>query len=368
MREVRVSVPVKMDDGSLQVFEGFRVQHNNWRGPFKGGIRFHEEVDLDEVKTLALLMSLKTAVVGIPMGGGKGGVTVNPKELSAAELEQLSRGWIRAMGGVVGPMVDVPAPDVNTSSREMDWMADEFGDKAVVTGKSLTAGGSLGRDSATAMGGWHVLKALQERLGLPESPRVVVQGFGNAGRTFARIAHEAGWKVIAVSDSKGAILQEDGLDVPAVETQKDETRTVVGFAGSTPVSGEDVLEIDCDVLVLAALGGAVHAKNVGALETQVILELANGPVTGEADAVLAANGTVVIPDILANAGGVTVSYFEWEQNRAGDSWSKEEVARRLEETMNASAEAVWKLAEDGHMLREAAFLVALKRLEEAYVA
>ncbi len=367
MREILVNIPVKMDDGSLRLFEGYRIQHNNWRGPFKGGIRYHHQVDQNEVKALATWMTMKTAVVGIPMGGGKGGVKVDPKELSDRENEALTRGWTKAMKGVIGPEIDVPAPDVNTTPREMDWVADEFGEPAVVTGKTLSAGGSLGRDKATAQGGYFVLDILRERLFLdPETLTVVIQGFGNAGATMAEILHHHGYKVIAVSDSRGGIHDEAGLDIPAVMSHKETTGLVQDFPGAKNISNAEILELECGLLVPAALENQINLDNAARIKAKVILELANGPTTPEADDILFGNGVMVIPDILANAGGVTVSYFEWEQNMKKEKWEAEMVAAKLEKTMKESAEAVWQRKEKYQTdLRRGAFILALERLEQS---
>ena len=367
MNEVSVSVPVQMDDGSEQTFEGFRVQHNNWRGPFKGGIRYHQDVNIDEVKALSTWMTFKTAVAGIPMGGGKGGITINPKEHSEAELERLTRGWTREMKDVIGPEIDVPAPDVNTSQREMDWIADEFGHPAVVTWKTIEAGGSLGRGTATATGGYYVLETLFERLHLdPEKKSVVIQGFGNAGRVFATIAARHEWRVIAVSDSRGGVYNPEGLDVEALEQHKDETRSVQGFKGAEDISNEKILELECGVLVPAALENVITAENAARVQAKVVLELANGPTTPEADDILHEKGIFVIPDILANSGGVTVSYFEWDQNMKGERWSEEDVDAQLKALMSAAADAVWERAQKYETdLRRGAFILALERLQEA---
>lgn len=367
MRIVDVSIPVRMDDGSLKQFAGYRVQHNNWRGPYKGGIRYHQNVDLDEVKALATWMTFKTAVAGIPMGGGKGGVTVNPKELSEGERERLTRGWTRAMNGVIGPEIDVPAPDVNTTPREMAWIADEFGHPAVVTGKPVEAGGSLGRDTATATGGYYVLDALREHLLLePEMGTVAIQGFGNAGHVFAKLCERHELKVIAVSDSRGGIYLESGLDIDAVAAHKQSTGSVVDFPGAKNISNEELLELACGVLVPAALENVLTEENAGRIQAKVVLELANGPTTPEADDILFGKGIQVIPDILANSGGVTVSYFEWDQNMKGETWSEEDVDAKLKEHMVAAAKAVWdrKVTFDTDM-RRGAFILALERLGEA---
>lgn len=371
-REIRISIPVPMDDGSLRVFEGYRVQHNNARGPYKGGIRYHQDTDIHEVKALALWMALKCAVANIPMGGGKGGITVNPKELSAGELERLSRGFMRALSDVLGPQKDVPAPDVNTNGQIMAWMVDEFekmtGDKsgAVITGKPLDKGGSEGRDKATAQGGFYVFNALREKLGLPASCRVVIQGFGNAGHHAAELWSAAGHNVIAVSDSKGAIVSEDGLDVAKVVAHKQSAGTVVGFEGSRTISNEELLELACDLLVPAALENVITESNADSVHAKAVLELANGPTTPEADDVLFGKGIHVIPDILANSGGVTVSTFEWEQNLKGEHWSEEDVLAKLkkkmeEEALGIQAKSV-ALQTD---LRRAAFVIGLERIEEA---
>lgn len=367
MRQVRISIPVRMDDGTLKVFEGYRVQHNNWRGPFKGGIRYHQDTNIDEVKALALWMAVKCAVANIPMGGGKGGVTVNPKLLSVAELERLTRGWARMMKPVIGPEVDVPAPDVNTSPREMDWIADEFGHPAVVTGKTIAAGGSAGRGTATAQGGFYVLETLRERLFLdPETSSVAIQGFGNAGQHFATLCHRHGYKVVAVSDSSGGIHSEAGLDIPAVIAHKNATDKVADFPGSRSISNEELLTLECGLLVPAALENVITAENAPSIKAKVVLELANGPTTPEADDVLFEKGIHVIPDVLANSGGVTVSYFEWEQNMKKETWTEEEVFAKLKEMMIDAAEAIWSKKEALKVdLRRAAFVVALERIQAA---
>lgn len=367
MREVSVAIPIKMDDGTLKIFTGFRVQHNNWRGPYKGGIRYHQDVNVDEVKALATWMTFKTAVVGIPMGGGKGGIIVNPKELSEGEKERLTRGWVRAMTGVIGPEIDVPAPDVNTRPIEMKWIADEFGNPAVVTGKPIENGGSAGRGEATAQGGFYVFQALRDELHMdPETSTVVIQGFGNAGRTFARICARHEIKVVAVSDSRGGIYNEAGLDIAALEIHKDETGAVGDFIGSKNISNKEILEIECGLLVPAALENVITEENATRINAKVILELANGPTTPEADDILFGKGVQIIPDILANAGGVTVSYFEWDQNMKGETWTEEEVDTKLKKIMEDSAHAVWerkmKYSVD---MRRGAFILALERLAEA---
>lgn len=371
MREVRISIPVVMDDGTERIFEGYRVQHNNWRGPFKGGIRFHEETNMDEVRALALWMSMKTAVVGIPMGGGKGGVTVNPKELSHAELERLSRGWMKGMIGVIGPKIDVPAPDVNTTPEIMAWMADtyalETGENtgAVITGKPIAKGGSEGRGIATAQGGLYVFNALREKLQLPQNCTVAIQGFGNAGHIAADLWQNAGHRIIAVSDSRGGIYAAGGLDLKELKTHKERTGSVMGFEGAENLTTSELLALDVDVLIPAALENQIHAENAQAIRAKVIFELANGPTTPIADDMLFARGIHVVPDILANAGGVTVSYYEWEQNLLGVQWSESEVLEKLKIVMEKSALDVWDLAEMHKTdLRRGAFLIALTRLEE----
>ena len=369
-REVHAQIPIRMDDGSLRQFAAYRVQHNNARGPHKGGIRYHHDVSIDEVRALATWMTLKTAVVGIPLGGGKGGVIVNPKELSEGELEKVTRGFIRVMADVIGPDKDVPAPDVQTGPREMAWIADEYakitGDTsgAVVTGKPVSQGGSEGRGESTARGGMLVLETLRDRLGLSEGASIAVQGFGNAGRTFARMAQGADYKVVAVSDSRGAVFNADGLDVAAVEAHKDETRGVSGAPGTEVL--EDILSLEVDLLVPAALENAIHVENVASVQAKALLELANGPTTPGADDDLSKRGIFVVPDILANAGGVTVSGFEWEQNLKGEHWSAEDVDAKLRNIMHDAAEAMWDVHEEFDVpLRTSAQIVALRRLRDA---
>ncbi len=365
-RIIEHTLGIQKDNGAEQSFSAYRIQHNNWRGPYKGGIRFHPQVDLDEVKTLAALMTFKTAVAGIPMGGGKGGVTVDPKTLSSTERERLNRAWTNAFRADIGPTVDVPAPDVNTGSADMDVIANEFGHPAVVTGKSITHGGSVGRDTATAQGGWYVFEALRSHLNLgPDPLTVVIQGFGNAGATFANIAHALGHKIIAVSDSSGAIHNSAGLDIPALHLYKTAHRSVQGFPGAENLTNSAMLELPCDLLIPAALESQITGENAPRIKAKVILELANGPVTTAADDILFVNNIPVIPDILANSGGVTVSYFEWDQNMKSEHWSALEVDQKLRDHMNAAATAVQTIAvQHGTDLRRAAFIVALNRLQE----
>ncbi len=371
-RQIRVSLPVNMDNGTLNIYEGYRVQFNNARGPYKGGIRFHQDTDMEEVKALAFWMTLKCAVANIPMGGGKGGVTVNPKELSETELEALSRAWMRSLVDVVGPQKDVPAPDVNTTPEIMAWMADEYAKRtgdttgAVITGKPLEAGGSQGRATATAQGGFYVFEALKEKLGLPEVCKVVIQGFGNAGEHAADIWTKAGHKLVATSDSKAAIRNPEGLDVLALYEHKKATGSVAGFAGGETFERDELLYQECDVLIPAALENQIREGNVDRLRAHIVLELANGPTTPEADDRLFARGIAVIPDILANAGGVTVSTFEWEQNIKQEQWSEEEVFAKLKTIMNQEAGLIFDRARDLQTdLRRAAFVIALERLQEA---
>lgn len=371
-RELRVSLPVVMDDGSTRIFQGYRVQYNNARGPYKGGIRYHQDTDIDEVKALALWMTLKCAVANIPMGGGKGGVTVDPKTLSAGELERLSRRWMRALADVVGPRKDVPAPDVNTTPAIMAWMADEYaqitGDTsgAVITGKPLDKGGSEGRGTATAQGGFYVFEALRAELGLPEKCRVVIQGFGNAGAHAAEIWSRAGHEVIAVSDSKGAIVSEQALSIAELSAYKKEHGSVIGFPGTREISQAELLEVACDVLIPAALENQIDANVASRVQAKVVLELANGPTTPEGDDALFARGIYVIPDILANSGGVTVSTYEWEQNLKQEHWTEADVFTRLQTSMRQEALAILGLSRELKTdLRRAAFLLALERLERA---
>lgn len=371
-REVTASIPVRMDDGTEHIFEGYRVQHSSLRGPHKGGIRYHHETNIDEVRALALWMTMKCAVAGIPMGGGKGGVTVDPKKLSKGELERLSRGWMQRMYPILGPERDVPAPDVNTTPEIMQWMNNEYGKLtgdtrgAVITGKPIGQGGSEGRGIATALGGLFVFEALQEKLGRTGPQRIVIQGIGNAGATAARLFAEKGHRIIAISDSKGGIVNEGGIDPVAVETYKREKGTLAGFPGAREVSNAELLELECDVLMPAALENQITADNASRIQAKMVFELANGPTTPEADDALFARGIPVVPDILANSGGVIVSTFEWEQNLKGEHWSEPDVHAKLKNILDAQAAAVHARAQElGTDLRRGAFALALDRLEAA---
>ncbi|MCR9245284.1 MAG: Glu/Leu/Phe/Val dehydrogenase [bacterium] len=373
-RVLEVAIPVRMDDGSLKVFRGYRVQYDDSRGPFKGGIRFHPSVDLAEVKSLALWMALKCAVVDIPFGGGKGGVEVDPRDLSHAEVERLARGYVRAIADVIGVDRDVPAPDVYTNARTMAWMADEYStlmrrlEPGVITGKPVGRGGSLGRDDATARGGYYVLEEIgRQRNWQPAEIRVAIQGFGNAGQHAARLLHADGYRVVAVSDSRGGVYVPEGLDVPAMIAHKRDQRALP--AVGTAITNEELLALDVDVLVPAALEDQLTAANAADVKAAVVVELANGPTTAEADRILHGKGTLVVPDVLANAGGVTVSWFEWLQNRSGSYWVLDEVHDKLRATMRQQFEIVHaRMTADDIPMRDAAYAVALERLGAALTA
>lgn len=370
-RDIRISIPVKMDDGTQKIFEGYRVEYNNALGPYKGGIRYHPDTEINEVKALAFWMAIKCAVANIPMGGGKGGITVDPKKLSKGELERLSRGWVNRLSDILGPHKDVPAPDVNTTPEIMAWMSDEYekitGDKsrATFTGKPIEAGGSEGRGPATGLGGFYVFDALREELNLPEKCNVVVQGFGNVGSNAAEIFTEHSHNVIAISDSKGGIYKEDGIDIKKLSEYKKNTGTLAGFEGSSTITNEELLELTCDVLIPAAFENVITDTNADKVRAKVILELANGPITPEADEILFKKGIPVIPDVLANSGGVTVSYFEWDQNLKGEHWSEKEVFNKLRPVMEDSARKILEKANENKThLRIGAFILALERIEQ----
>jgi glutamate dehydrogenase (NAD(P)+) len=371
-RSLAVQVPYVADDGDIRVVPGYRVAHSTARGPAKGGTRFHPDVTPEEVAGLATLMSVKTALVDLPLGGGKGGITVDPKLLSEHELESLTRSYTRVIASSIGPDLDVPAPDVNTTERHMDWIADEYArvvgrsTPAVVTGKSLLAGGSAGRDTATAAGCRSVIVASAQRLGIPSDARVVVQGFGNAGAHLARMLAEDGMRVVGVSDSRGAIHDPAGLDVHALATTKAAHGSVIHHPDVEHVSPADLLALPCEILVPAALEGAIDAPDAERVQARLVAEAANGPCTPTADAVLAERGIVTIPDVLASAGGVTVSCFEWQQNLQGERWSAAQVAARLEETMAAALADVWHVAESRRLpMRTAATVLGVDRIATA---
>jgi len=364
------SIPVRMDDGTLKVFKGHRVRYNDVRGPTKGGIRYHPDVTLDEVKALAFWMAIKCAVINIPYGGGKGGAEVDPRKLSKGELERLSRGWMRGAYPIVGPDRDIPAPDVYTTPEIMKWMMEEYssikGEKtpAVITGKPVEAGGSLGRSYATAQGGYYCVKEAVKKIG--DGKRVAIQGFGNAGSHMARLMAADGFKVIAVSDSKGGALVEEGFDYDKLMEIKKKEGKVNAYPGCKQLAPKELLELDCDILVLAALENQVTSENVDKVKAKMIVELANGPTTPEADDVLYKKEVLVIPDILANAGGVCVSYFEWVQNKEDKYWKEEEVNEKLHEKMVEEFNTVYNThKEKGTDMRTAAYVLALGRIDEA---
>jgi len=391
-RILEVYIPVKMDSGKIKVFRGFRVQYNDALGPFKGGIRFHPKVNINEVKALSAWMTWKCAAVGLPFGGGKGGVIVDSSKLSNGEIEKLSRGYIQAMGDFIGPEKDIPAPDVYTNPQIMAWMMDEFSKikgynvPGVITGKPLEVGGAKGRKFSTSQGGVYVLGKAVEKMKLDSKKiTIAIQGFGNAGSFMAEILYALGYKIIAVSDSRGGIIKDTrakeaelpigssaskrartGLDIKSVIKFKKDTKSVIGFPGTRTITNEQLLKLDVDVLIPAALENVITEKNAGQVKAKLIVELANGPVTPEADIKLEKKGIVVIPDILANAGGVIVSYFEWVQNLQNYYWDENENIGKLKKIMENSFDEIWgKKEELGISVRLAAYAVAVERVAKA---
>ncbi len=372
-RELTVHFPVKMSGDIIKVFTGYRVHHNLARGPAKGGIRYHQDVTLDEVKALAMWMTWKCAVVGIPYGGGKGGVIVDPKPLKLRELENLTRRYATEISILMGPERDIPAPDVNTNAQTMAWIMDTvsmhrgYTVPAVITGKPVALGGSLGRNEATARGvSFVVRRAAAEKKMKLEGATVAVQGYGNAGAIAARLLAEFGCKVIAVSDSKGGVFNKNGLDPVAVSKHKEATKSVVGYAGGDAISNKDLLELPCDILVPAALEKVITGQNANNIKAKIVAEAANGPTTPDADLILYDKGIFVIPDVLANAGGVTVSYFEWVQDIQAFFWTEAEINSRLQRIMDESFDAVYALSQKHKVnMRVAAYMVAVGRVAEA---
>lgn len=374
-RQIQVSIPVKMDDGTTKVFQGFRVQHNNALGPYKGGIRFHPEETIDTVRALSMWMTWKASVLGLPLGGGKGGIICNPKEMSQGELERLSRGYIRAIWKNLGPDTDVPAPDVYTNGQIMAWMMDEYSviqgknQFGLLTGKPLVVGGSLGRSDATAKGGMYTLREAAKKINLNlDGASVAILGFGNAGSFAATLAEEMfNAKIVAVTDSKGGVYDEKGLDIKAVFEHKKATRSVVGYNGLPALTNEEVLALPVDVIFAAAPDeGAINDKVAPTIKAKVICELANGPTTPEGDAILYKNGVHVIPDFLCNAGGVTVSYYEMVQNMYMHYWTIEDVYAKLDAAMTKSYNEVYEASQKYNVnMREGAYIVAVSRVVEA---
>ena len=372
-RVIEVSIPVKMDTGETKVFSGYRSQYNNVLGPYKGGIRYHPGVTYEEVKALSFWMMIKCAALGLPLGGGKGGVIVDPKKLSKIELEKLSRGYVRQLWRYLGSDIDIPAPDVYTTGEIMQWMKDEFEtlsgkkDPGVITGKPISAGGSEVREYATAQGGVYCVEELAKHMKFaPEKTTIAIQGFGNAGSHMADILSKRGYTIIAVSDSKGGVYSSEGCDIAKLEAHKKTTGSVVGFENKQNISNAELLELSVDILIPAALESVITKDNASRVKAKTVVELANGPTTPEADEILNEKGIVIVPDVLANAGGVTVSCFEWQQNVAGEHWSEADVLQKLETIMVRSFGEVWDMAQQHSVdLRTGAFIKAIAAVAKA---
>lgn len=385
-RSLIVSIPVKMDNGKTKVFIGYRVQHNTARGPAKGGVRYHPSVCLEEVESLAFWMSIKNAVVGIPYGGGKGGITCNPKELSQFELERLTRGYAAAIANFIGPDLDIPAPDVGTNSQVMGWFADEYYKIAgkympgVITSKPICIGGSTGRETATGRGAFFITLEAAKTFGIHlKGARVSIQGYGNVAQPIAQYLYEVGCKIVAVSDSLGGAYNPKGMHPIKLREYKEKTRSVKGFPGSEEIGINDPITIDCDILIPAALENQITKKNADKIKAKLIIEEANGPTTPEADKILEEKKVIVMPDVLANAGGVTVSYFEWVQNRMGYYWTDEEIDEKLKQVMKNAFKEVYQTAKQIQVdvsfktqvslnMRLAAYVTAVKKIVEAMQA
>lgn len=372
LRMLTVRIPVRMDDGSTKIFTGYRAQHNDAVGPTKGGIRFHPSVTEVEVKALSVWMSLKAGIVDLPYGGGKGGIVCDPREMSFREIERLSRGYVRAISQIVGPTKDIPAPDVFTNSQIMAWMMDEysrideFNSPGFITGKPLVLGGSHGRETATAKGVAIMIREAALRRGIElKGARVVVQGFGNAGSFLSKFMYDAGAKVIAVSDAYGAIHDENGLDIPYLLDRRDSFGTISTLFKNT-ISNKEMLEIDCDILVPAAIENQITEENADAIKASIVVEAANGPTTNEATKILTERGILLVPDVLASSGGVTVSYFEWVQNNQGYYWTEEEVEEKLEKVLVHSFNTVYNTSSARKVdMRLAAYMVGVRKMAEA---
>lgn len=373
-RVLTVSLPVKMDDGSIKVFTGFRSQHNDARGPYKGGIRYHPDVTIEEVKALSMWMTWKCAIADIPYGGGKGGIICNPKSMSDNELERLTRRFAYMIADIIGPRTDIPAPDVYTGGKEMAWIMDtysalkgNYGQPEVITGKPISVGGSLGRNEATGRGLAFTVREAAKKLNINmKEATIVVQGFGNAGQFASKLVEEQGAKLIAVSDSQGSVLNDNGINVDSVIKHKKETGSIVDFEGCRSISNEELLETECTILIPAALENQITERNAGKIRAKIVAEAANGPTTPEADEILYNNKILTIPDVLANGGGVTVSYFEWLQNLRRDYWTEEEVNNRLEKNITKSFHDVYETHDKYNVdMRKAATVLAINRVAEA---
>ena len=369
-RELKVEVPVRMDDGRLEVFLGYRVQHSGARGPMKGGLRYHPEVDLDEVRSLASLMTWKTALVNVPFGGAKGGITCDPKQMSQKEVERLTRRFTARIGFAFGVQRDIPAPDVNTNAQIMAWIMDQYGSRyghtpGIVTGKPVELGGSPGREAATGRGVSVITAAAAKDFDIPvDGGRIAIQGFGNVGSFAGLLLHEMGARITAVSDASGALFDADGLDVPTLFEHTATRRSIEGFPGKgESISNEELLEMDCDILIPAALGGVITRENADRIKARMVVEAANSPVTTVADAILEERGVLVVPDILANVGGVTGSYFEWVQNVQVFTWEEDEFNQKLQRMLaTAYADVVSLMRERKVSMRTAAFIIAIDRV------